>query len=128
MVVEDTFCYAIAALGAFDNSETDVIVVGNLKDALLKIDEYQPTIALLDVNIKGGKGTQVGAVLKKRGIPYIYVTGLDAVNSTGHLMGGIIAVAIKKEVNDKLVAVKTMKKQTKDSEVWQEAYKILKKK
>jgi CheY-like chemotaxis protein len=128
LVVEDDFVNMISALVAFQGySEVeDNIVVGVYEDVLQKIEEFKPTIALLDVNIKGGgSGTDIGKILKGKGIPYVYVSGIDAKSAGSHLV--IIAIGIKMETGSgELRIVERFETREKGPEIWRRAYEILK--
>ena len=51
--------------------------VNNLKSALRLADQEDLDGALLDLNINGQYATEVADKLHVRGIPYIFVTGLE---------------------------------------------------
>ena len=80
------------------------------KEALAKIEEFKPTLALVDVNIIGGSGRDLANVLKEKGIPFVFVT------ASGE------GVEIQSE-NETLA--KIGKSPDKDPEVWRAAYGLL---
>lgn len=118
LVVEDNFINSICALAAFheDARIEDVVATGELGEALRQVEEFRPTIALLDINIIGGKGTEVGKVLAEKKIPFVYVTGIG--KTIGH-HENIEAIEIQS------TELKTLERFTtveKSSEIWAKAY------
>ncbi|MCU0678831.1 MAG: response regulator [Planctomycetes bacterium] len=122
LVVEDMLenaLSALIALGRYDGVE-DAVVAGSLSHALKIVNEFKPTVALLDINIPGGSGTEVGRELDKRRIPYVYVTGVGRDNGHGHSIVDAI------EIKDKnLKTLLRYERCSKDPEIWQRAYEIL---
>jgi CheY-like chemotaxis protein len=125
LVVEDDFCNCISALVAFDKNENveNVLAAASLTEALKQVEEFRPTLALLDVHIKEGKGTAVGAVLTQKNIPYVYVTGVepDGNHSDGHDI--IAAIEIQDASRKTLARFIT---RDKDADIWKAAYDFLK--
>ncbi|MCK5510650.1 hypothetical protein KAI65_03860 [Candidatus Parcubacteria bacterium] len=127
LVVEDNFPNMIGALAAFHNDENveDVIVIPTFKEVVEKLDEFKPTVALLDIHIIGGTGKDVGKILKEKSIPYIYLTGISI--GSGH-HAKIVAIAIKYEnAKGELKTLLEINKTDKDQEVWRAAYEKLNK-
>ena len=76
LIIEDDLANMIGALSAFneDKDVEDCLAVGNYQEALVKIEEFKPTLALVDVNIIGGSGRDLANILKEKGIPFVFVT------------------------------------------------------
>jgi len=133
LVVEDNFSNAMSALIGLNNYKDikNIEVVGVYDLAKEKLDTYQPTVALVDMNFKRTEnskpeylGIEFGKELKKREIPYLYVTGISEKYSHGHEIHEIIiGIEVKKE-NDEgdLETLVKFDKFEKDEEVWQKAY------
>lgn len=122
LIVEDTFINGLFALIAFDEDEgvEDAIVVGELEEALKQAEEFRPTVALLDINIIGGKGTEVGKILAEKKIPFVYVTGITKDGrepDSGH--DKIDSIEIKNSIFETL---ENFPKVEKLSEIWLKAY------
>jgi DNA-binding response OmpR family regulator len=79
LVVEDEFLLAfhIQALLEEENVET-VGPVGTLDDARKLADDETLDGALLDVNIVGGRVDDVVEILRRRDVPFLFVTANDA--------------------------------------------------
>lgn len=44
-------------------------------DALLLLNDFEPDVAVLDVNIRGDRSYGVAYELRRRGVPFIFATG-----------------------------------------------------
>jgi len=126
LVVEDNFTNAICAISGLDKYKNidDVLTTGNYDITMEKIDEYKPTAALVDLNFPGYSGKElpgqaIGKELKRRGIPYLYVTGVSPQDNHHH---NIIAIEVKRDKDDGLETLLSFDKVEKDQEIWQAAY------
>ena len=130
LVVEDNFVNMICAVSGLGEYKdiTDVECVGLYDLAMEKLDQYKPTCLLVDMNFPRteGSGTEYlgrefGKELKRRGIPYLYVTGISEEYGHGHTR--IIATEVMCE-NDEgnLETLLRFDTSEKDQEVWQGAY------
>lgn len=90
LVVEDEIIIAYDIKGFLEKEYDVTINVVTVEDALIKIDEIQPDLILLDINLRADKdGITLGEwLLKKDSIPFIYITSnhdnitLDRVKDT----------------------------------------------
>ena len=126
LVVEDNFTNAICAITGLNEYKNidDVLVTGDYGLTMEKIGEYKPTAALVDMNFPGYSGEglpgqDIGKELKKRGIPYLYVTGVSHPDDHHH---NIIAVEVKRDNEDGVETLLQFDKVEKDQEIWQVAY------
>lgn len=121
LIVEDRLINQIGAFKAFrEVAEARAEAVVN--EAIEAIDMFKPTVALVDMHIIGGLGTQIGKVLREKGIPYVYVTGIG---DTSHNI--LEAIEIQKEDEDgNMVTLARFDKTEKDAEIWEVAYKLAK--
>lgn len=112
LIVEDSLDNMIGGLTAFNkNSDVeDVIAVASLTEAIDSISTFKPTVALIDMNIRGGRGTEVGKLLT---IPHVYVT--QTTGTTITILSKDLAVVEKFEGH-----------QSKVSKIWQRAFDIAK--
>ena len=120
MIVEDQLINMLGALIAFN--EGGNIEVGDvhatIAGALKMIDEFKPTVALLDIHLKDGLSTEVAKVLDEKSIPYLYVTGV------GDLSHGRIDAI---EIQDKnFKTIESFDSIDKGVKIWQKAFEILK--
>jgi AraC-like DNA-binding protein/CheY-like chemotaxis protein len=91
LIVEDELLIALDMQGTLEKLGFEVIIdVTSVEQAIIFIEEHQPMLVLIDINLKKDKdGTLLGQyLLQKDTIPYIYVTSyadkstLDQVNAT----------------------------------------------
>lgn len=90
LVVEDEMIIAYDIKGILENDYNVTINVRSVDEALIKIEEEQPNLILLDINLRSEKdGTSLGEyLLKKDTIPFVYITSycdkatLDKVKDT----------------------------------------------
>jgi AraC-like DNA-binding protein len=90
LVVEDEMIIAYDIKGILENDYDVIINVKSVDEAILKIEEEQPNLVLLDINLRTEKdGTSIGEyLLKKDSIPFVYITSycdkttLDRVKDT----------------------------------------------
>ena len=127
LVVEDNFVNAICAITGLSEYKAidDVLTTGNYDITMEKLDEYNPTAALVDLNFPGYSGKElpgeaIGKELKKRGIPHLYVTGVSEEYGHGH--SRILAIEVKRDTANGLETLLKFDKVEKDSEIWQAAY------
>ncbi|MEA3514864.1 MAG: hypothetical protein U9R34_05275 [Nanoarchaeota archaeon] len=127
LVVEDNFINAICAITGLSEYKNidDVLTTGNYGLTMENLDEYKPTAALVDLNFPGYSGKElpgqaIGKELKKRGIPYLYVTGVS--EEYGHDHTNIVAIEVKCDKCEGLETLLQFDKVEKDPEIWQAAY------
>ena len=127
LVVEDIFINAICAITGLSEYKKidDVLTTSNYDITMEKLEEYKPTAALVDLNFPGYSGKElpgqaIGKELKKRGIPYLYVTGVSEEYGHGH--SSIVAIEVKRDKDEGLETLMTFDKVEKDPEIWQAAY------
>lgn len=91
LIVEDELLIALDMQGTLEKLGFEVIIdVTSVEQAIVYIEEHQPMLVLIDINLNKNKdGTHLGQyLLQKDTIPYIYVTSyadkstLDQVNAT----------------------------------------------
>lgn len=91
IIVEDELLIALDMQGTLEKLGFEVIIdVTSVEKAIESIEEHQPILVLIDINLNKSKdGTHLGQyLLEKDSIPYIYVTSyadkstLDQVNAT----------------------------------------------
>ncbi len=113
LVVEDKFEFILEAFYGLDGLG-DAKAVSNVNDGLDAVDEYKPTVALLDVNIIGGKSFPIAQKLSELGIPFVFVTAVG--HHSEHYGTGLEIQDKNKDVLEKL------KSTYKGQEVWRKAY------
>ena len=126
LVVEDNIINVICALRGLNkyNGIDDVLVTGSYDLTMGQIDKYKPTSALVGLNFPdySGKelpGESIGKELNKRGIPYLYVTGVSHPDYHPH---NIIAIEVKHDNGEGLETLLRFDKLAKNPEIWQAAY------
>ncbi len=78
-LVEDDFCQARDAQQALLHAGASVIgPFGDSVTALRCIASREPSCAILDIRLNDGVRFGVAAALKDKGIPFVFVTGLEA--------------------------------------------------
>lgn len=76
LVVEDDFLLAMELEAMVERSGCAVVVsASSVPQALAKLDDERPEVALLDVNLKGERATPVAAALRARGVAFVVITG-----------------------------------------------------
>lgn len=76
LIVEDEFLLAMELESLL--LQRGCMVLGpasSVGQALAVLDQEQPDIALLDVNLRGERATPVAAALQGRGVPFVLITG-----------------------------------------------------
>ncbi|HEU4961195.1 MAG TPA: response regulator [Sphingomonas sp.] len=79
LIVEDE--YLIADDLARDFAGQGATVIGpfaTLDDALERLDEHRPDMAVLDINLRGDAVFPLADALSARNIPFVFATGYDA--------------------------------------------------
>jgi AraC-like DNA-binding protein/CheY-like chemotaxis protein len=91
IVVEDELLIALHIKKVLEKEQHEVVIdITSVEDAILYIEEHNPGLVLIDINLnKNKEGTELGHyLLQKDSIPYIYITSysdkstLDKVNET----------------------------------------------
>jgi AraC-like DNA-binding protein/CheY-like chemotaxis protein len=91
IVVEDELLIALHIKRVLEKEQHEVVIdITSVEDAILYIEEHNPGLVLIDINLnKNKEGTELGHyLLQKDSIPYIYITSysdkstLDKVNET----------------------------------------------
>ncbi|MFT0859718.1 HWE histidine kinase domain-containing protein [Ancylobacter sp. G4_0304] len=77
LLVEDQMLIAMdVELMLNDGGITDIVTSASVADALRKLKDFTPDLAVLDVNLGSGTtSAPVAQELKKRGVPFIFATG-----------------------------------------------------
>ena len=89
LVVEDSFLIVISLEGMLDDLGWTIIGPAAQKgDALALARSETFDAALLDVNLNGDMTWDVAAVLKARGIPFVFSTGYDITNVLPDFLAG----------------------------------------
>ena len=76
LIVEDNFIIALdTEMVLQDLGVTRVRTVSSVAAARAAIDERAPNFALIDIDLGGESGFDVGKILAERGIPFAFATG-----------------------------------------------------
>jgi CheY-like chemotaxis protein len=79
LVVEDEFLLALRIHTLLEEADVEIVgPVGTLDEARKLADDATLDGALLDVNIDGGRVDDVVEILRRRDIPFLFVTDNDA--------------------------------------------------
>ena len=79
LVVEDEFLLALRIHTLLEEADVEIVgPVGTLDDARKLADDETLDGALLDVNIDGGRVDDVVEILRRRDVPFVFVTANDA--------------------------------------------------
>ena len=89
LVVEDSFLILMSLEGFFSDLGWKVVGPATRKAAALSLAKSKEfDVALLDVNLDGELSWEVAAVVKERGIPFVFSTGYDASNILPESLAG----------------------------------------
>ena len=89
LVVEDSFLVAMSLEGFFSDLGWSIVGPAAQFDRAMTMAKTETfDVALLDVNLEGQMSWEVAAVLKARGIPFIFSTGYDAANILPEFLSG----------------------------------------
>ncbi len=78
LLVEDDFCQARDTQQALEHAGARVIgPFGDSKSALISISVRNPTCAIVDIRLRDGVGFGVASALIEKGVPTLFLTGLD---------------------------------------------------
>ena len=75
LLVEDEPFIAIDIEEALLNAGYSVEARSSRKNALRWLSENTPSVAILDVYLKDGDGTEIALILRDRGVPIIFCSG-----------------------------------------------------
>src|SRR5208282_4148680 len=79
LVVEDEFLLALRIHTLLEEADVEIVgPVGTLDKARKLADDATLDGALLDVNIDGGRVDDVVEILRRRDVPFLFVTANDA--------------------------------------------------
>jgi DNA-binding response OmpR family regulator len=79
LVIEDEMMIAMMLEDMLTDLGHHVVgVAPNLKTAMVMVAEEQFDVAILDVNLAGERSFPVAAVLRSRGLPFVFATGYGA--------------------------------------------------
>ncbi len=79
LVVEDEFLLALRIHTLLEEADVEIVgPVGTLDEARKLAGEERLDAALLDVNIDGGRVDDVVEILRRRDVPFLFVTANDA--------------------------------------------------
>ena len=80
LVVEDNFLAAEVVRDALESSGCTVIgPVARLEMGLQLAEQQQIDGAVLDINLNGDRCFPIAEALRQRGVPFIFLTGYDAI-------------------------------------------------
>lgn len=74
-LLEDELIIAFAVEDVLIAQGAEVVLASSLEEAAILLDEASPSLAILDVNIKGEKSYPVATGLLRRGVPILFATG-----------------------------------------------------
>ena len=78
LIVEDEYYIAADTARALQSAGADVVgPFRTEKAARSAIDEQRPDAVVVDINLGTGPSFELAAVLRDRGIPFVFVTGYD---------------------------------------------------
>lgn len=78
LLVEDQVLIAMDAEAILsDAGITEVVTANSSADALAKLRDFKPDIAVLDINLGTGTSVPVAEELIRRGIPFLFTTGYN---------------------------------------------------
>lgn len=81
LVIEDDYYLADDAQRILESSGATVVgPCGNLQACFEVLAQGYPDCAIVDINLGNGPTFDIPAELKKRGIPFLFLTGYDAQN------------------------------------------------
>ena len=81
LVVEDSFLLIVSLEGQLDDLGWEIVGPATRKAEAMALAQSESfDAALLDVNLDGEMSWDVAAVLKERGIPFVFSTGYDVAN------------------------------------------------
>ena len=93
LVVEDSFLLVVSLEGMFDDLGWEIIGPATRKpEALAMAASETFDAALLDVNLNGEMSWDVAALLKARGIPFVFSTGYDVANILPRSLAGSLVI------------------------------------
>jgi light-regulated signal transduction histidine kinase (bacteriophytochrome)/CheY-like chemotaxis protein len=76
LLVEDQLLIAMDAEGLLASAGvTAVVIAGSAAEAMQRLAEATPDVAVLDVNLGDGTSIPVAEELRRRGVPFIFATG-----------------------------------------------------
>lgn len=79
LIVEDNFLVAEHIKSVLEVSGSTVVgPVGRLRDGLRLASEETLDGAVLDINLHGDRSFPIADALRKRGIPFVFLTGYDS--------------------------------------------------
>lgn len=79
LVIEDDYYIATDAQRILENSGATVVgPCGNVAACFALLAPGDPDCAIVDINLGYGPSFDIPAELKRRGIPFLFVTGYDA--------------------------------------------------
>lgn len=78
LLVEDDFCQARDAQQALQHAGAKVLgPFGDSESALLAVAARNPSCAILDIRLRDGIGFLIASALRERGVPIMFLTGLE---------------------------------------------------
>ena len=80
LIVDDEMeiCFLLSSILKSKGYET--ATAGNLKDALIEVENFEPQYVILDVNLPDGEGFDIVPELKERDVKIIVITARDGNN------------------------------------------------
>ena len=93
LVVEDSFLIVVSLEGLFDDLGWEIVGPATRKDEAMALAQSETfDAALLDINLDGEMSWDVAAVLKTRGIPFVFSTGYDVTSVLPAFLAGSLVV------------------------------------
>ena len=93
LVVEDSFLLVMSLEGVFDDLGWEIVGPATRKaEAMILAESETFDAALLDVNLDGEMSWDVAALLKERGIPFVFSTGYDVASLLPGFLAGSLVV------------------------------------
>ena len=93
LIVEDSFLVVMSIEGFFNELGWTIVGPASRKDAALTLARSGTfDAAVLDVNLNGEMSWEIAAVLRERGIPFVFSTGYDGSNILPDFLAGSIVL------------------------------------
>lgn len=75
LILEDELIIAFALEDMLLDEGAEVRMASTLEEGFALLEQGDPAIAVLDVNVQGSKSYPVAEELRRRGVPLIFATG-----------------------------------------------------
>jgi DNA-binding response OmpR family regulator len=98
LLLEDNFIIALDVRYMLEDHGALVDVATNVPDAFAMLSDHRPDIAILDVNVGGGKSFAIAERLLELEVPFLFATGYDERATTPAVLAA--APIVKKPFNE----------------------------